>query len=80
MDQSQIAYQLHQYASLDAQIWNIRLETIWMRLQQIIIEHEIDELKQKISQVRDLDLVESMQKQLLDLHVKRESLVHLLTE
>lgn len=80
IDQSLLAKQMHQYASLDSQVWEIRLETLWIRLQQIWIEQNIDILRQKISQTSDVSQAEALQKELLALYVKKEALVHLLTE
>lgn len=80
LDQNLLAKQLHQYADLDSQVWEIRLETLWIRLQQIWIEQNIDQLKQKISQIADIAEAQELQKELLALQVKKESLVHLLTE
>jgi DNA primase len=71
---------IHRYEHLDQSIWNIRLDTLWIRLRQLVIEQETNTLKQKISQTTDISESQILQQQLLALRVQKEELIHLLSE
>lgn len=71
---------IHRYEHLGQDVWEIRLDTLWIRLRQLIIEQETDILKQKISQETNIQESQVLQQQLLSLRVQKEELIHLLTE
>jgi DNA primase len=71
---------IYRYEHLDKNTWKIRLDTLWIRLRQLVIEQETDILKQKISQITNIQESQILQQQLLALRVQKEELIHLLTE
>ena len=68
------------YESLDHTSWQIRLDTLWLRIQQIQIDRDIKHLRNNINTVHDEKHVQDLQQQLLSLQSKKESLIRSLAE
>jgi hypothetical protein len=71
---------MFQYKNLDKETLIIKLSTLWVRLQQLLIEEKIESIKQKISQVVDTEVSQKMQQELLALRIQKEKLIYLLSE
>lgn len=71
---------LVRYQGLDSVAWKIRLDTLWIRTQQILLEAEIDSLRQQMHQNTDPSIIQELQQKLISLHTKKEALVRSLAE
>ncbi len=71
---------LVRYQSLDNAAWKIRLDTLWLRIQQILLDTTMDELRQKIKSTSEYEIIQQLQTELMTLHVQKESLIRSLAE
>lgn len=71
---------LIRYQSLDSVAWRVRLDTLWIRIQQILLDTKIDELRHQIATATDDTVVQNLQTEFMKLHSQRESLVRSLAE
>lgn len=71
---------LVRYQGLDSVAWKIRLDTLWVRTQQILLETEIDSLRQQMNQSNDHSVIQELQQKLISLHTKKEALIRSLAE
>ena len=71
---------LIRYQGLDSVAWKIRLDTLWIRTQQILLETEIDSLRQQMNQNTDHAIIQELQQKLISLHTKKEALIRSLAE
>lgn len=71
---------LMRYQSLDSVAWKIRLDTIWVRTQQLIIENEINRLRQEIAQTDDEKNINNLQKRMIELRMQKDELIRSLAE
>jgi len=71
---------LVRYQSLDNAAWKIRLDTLWIRIQQIQLDTAMDDLRQKIKITSEHDIIEQLQTELITLHAQKESLIRSLAE
>ncbi len=80
MASERVAELLVKYESLDSVAWKIRLDTLWIRIQQILLDMEIDALRQKMNQSETDTAIQELQQELLSLQKKKEELVRSLAE
>lgn len=71
---------LIRYQSLDNAAWKIRLDTLWLRIQQILLDTKMEQLRQKIKVTSEYDIIQQLQTELMTLHVQKESLIRSLAE
>ncbi len=71
---------LVRYQSLDSVAWKIRLDTIWIRTQQIVLEHEINQLRQEIAQTDDYQRINDLQQRMIALRTQKDELIRSLAE
>lgn len=68
------------YESLDETTWNIRLDTLWLRIRQLSIDMKIGEIRNKIHSLQDEQVAQELQRELLSLQKEKENLVRSLAE
>lgn len=68
------------YQDLDSVAWKIRLDTLWIRIQQILLDTDIERLRQQLTNTTDHGQIAELQQQLMVLHTKKENLVRSLAE
>ncbi len=68
------------YDSLDETTWNIRLDTLWLRIRQLSIDMKIGEIRNKIHSLQDEQVAQELQRELLSLQKEKENLVRSLAE
>jgi DNA primase len=71
---------LVRYQSLDNAAWKIRLDTLWIRIQQILLDTKMDELRQVIKSSSENEVIQKLQIELMTLHAQKESLIRSLAE
>lgn len=71
---------LVRYQSLDNAAWKIRLDTLWIRIQQILLDTKMDELRQVIKSSSENEIIQKLQIELMTLHAQKESLIRSLAE
>lgn len=71
---------LVRYQSLDNAAWKIRLDTLWIRIQQILLDTKMDELRQIIKSSNEDETIQKLQTELMTLHTQKESLIRSLAE
>jgi DNA primase len=77
---NQLAAAPMRYESLDETSWQIKLDTLWLRIQQIQIDTDIQKIRASIHLAGDDDSIQNLQQQLLSLQSKKETLVRSLAE
>lgn len=79
-EQERVTAQIH-YELLDQASWNITLDTLWLRIQQLQIDENILSIRNTIVHTTPDDkTIHDLQKQLLTLQSQREELVRSLAE
>lgn len=71
---------LMRYRSLDSVAWKIRLDTIWIRTQQILLENDINQLRQEIAQTDDHSRINDLQQRMIALRTQKDELIRSLAE
>jgi hypothetical protein len=74
------AERIVRYKSLDSTAWTVRLDTLWIRIQQLQVERDMEQLRKKIAQTEDPIAIQTLQQEFLTLKTHRESLVRSLAE
>jgi DNA primase len=68
------------YQTMDEVAWKIKLDTLWIRIQQIQIDSRLAELKVRMSSSKDDAIVAKLQAEMLVLREQKESLIRSLAE
>ncbi len=68
------------YDGNDTLTWRTRLDTLWVRIRQLLLDAKIKEIRKKLHTLQDEQVIQKLQKELLDLQTKKEKLIQSLTE
>lgn len=71
---------LIRYQNLDSVSWKIRLDTLWLRIQQVLLDTKMETLRKTINETIDYEIIQKLQTELMQLHVQKESLIRSLAE
>lgn len=72
--ESFLAEQLIRYSGFDQGVWEKYLDSLWIGIQQIQIDRELQELRKQISSQYEVENIQELQQKLLQLRTKREEL------